>query len=106
MPGGLHRVLRLLDLAILVNHESRPDNADGLLAIEHFLAVGAIGVQHFMIRVAESGNVRPSRSANFASFAGLSGEIPITANPAAARLDRLSRKSHASFVQPGVIAAG
>src|SRR5215469_4951535 len=53
-----------------------------------------------------SGKLRPSRSRNFASFTGLSGEIPITAKPAAARLARLSRKSHACFVQPGVIAAG
>ena len=53
-----------------------------------------------------SGKFSPSRSRNFASFAGASGEIPSTAIPDAARLARLSRKSHASFVQPGVIAAG
>ena len=34
------------------------------------------------------------------------GEMPITAIPASFSSARLSRKSHACFVQPGVIAAG
>ena len=53
-----------------------------------------------------SGNVSDSASRNFASFSGLSGEIPMTSKPASLSVPRLSRKSHACFVQPGVIAAG
>src|SRR5690349_15399452 len=53
-----------------------------------------------------SGNVTPSRSRNFASLAGLSGEIPSTAYPWACSESSESRKSHACLVQPGVIAAG
>src|SRR5204862_6067964 len=41
-----------------------------------------------------------------ASLAGWSGEMPRTVMPAEFRLARLSRKSQASLVQPGVIAAG
>ncbi|SKY68028.1 Uncharacterised protein [Mycobacteroides abscessus subsp. abscessus] len=52
------------------------------------------------------GNVRPSASANLASFSGLSGEIPTTAIPCPSSSARLSRKSHACLVQPGVDAAG
>jgi len=43
---------------------------------------------------------------NAASFAGWSGEIPITSNFASASLSRAALKSTASIVQPGVIAAG
>ena len=50
--------------------------------------------------------VRPSRSRNLASLGGASGEIPSTVTPAAASEAMLSRKSHASLVHPGVIAAG
>ncbi len=53
-----------------------------------------------------SGKVRPSLSRNFASLAGLSGEIPTTSRPAPLSSSRLSRKSHACLVQPGVLAAG
>ncbi len=53
-----------------------------------------------------SGNVSPSASRNFASFAGLSGEIPTTSRPASPSSARLSRKSQACLVQPGVLAAG
>src|SRR6185312_7093608 len=53
-----------------------------------------------------NGKVRPSLSRNLASFAGLSGEMPSTSRPAPFNSARLSRKSQASLVQPGVPAAG
>ena len=53
-----------------------------------------------------SGKVSDSASRNLASFGGLSGEMPTTANPASFSSARLSRKSQACLVQPGVDAAG
>ncbi|SHU63385.1 Uncharacterised protein [Mycobacteroides abscessus subsp. abscessus] len=53
-----------------------------------------------------SGKFTPSRSRNLASFSGLSGEMPMTSRPASLSSARLSRKSHACLVQPGVMAAG
>ena len=47
-----------------------------------------------------------SASLNSASRAGASGETPITVTSCAASRVMLSRKSHACFVHPGVIAAG
>ena len=55
---------------------------------------------------ASSGNVSCCASRNFASFSGLSGEMPTTSIPAPSSEARLSRKSQASLVQPGVMAAG
>src|SRR5882757_796498 len=53
-----------------------------------------------------SGNVSPSASRNLASFAGLSGEMPMTSRPPSLSWARLSRKSQACLVQPGVDAEG
>ncbi len=53
-----------------------------------------------------SGKVNCSASRNLASLAGLSGEMPTTSMPAPSRSAKLSRKSQACLVQPGVLAAG
>ena len=50
--------------------------------------------------------VNESRSRNFASLAGESGEMPSTSYPWAYSDDSESVKSQACLVQPGVIAAG
>ena len=52
------------------------------------------------------GNVKWSRSRNRMSLSSGSFETPSTVNPRELRRARLSRKSQASVVQPGVIAAG
>ena len=57
-------------------------------------------------RRSAAGTSCPSASRNFTSLAGVSGLIPRTSRPPPSRSVRLSRKSQACFVHPGVEAAG
>ena len=75
-------------------------------AVQLLLPVGAVGRGH---RVSGSeSSTRSSASAlrNRASLSGSSGEMPSTVYPAPSSPVRAAVKSHASVVQPGVMAAG
>src|SRR6185437_7887368 len=51
VAGGLDAVLGLLQPAVRAYHERGPDHADGGLAVQHLLTVGAVGLEHLALRV-------------------------------------------------------
>ena len=93
VAGGLDAVHGLLDGAVRVDHERGPDHADGGLAVELLLAVGAISLERGVIRIRESdrrGRCGPPNP-GFASLKGWSGEMPSTVMPAEFRLSPAAR---------------
>src|SRR5450631_1174277 len=53
VPSGLDAVTGLLDLAVRSDDERRPDHPDGLLAVHHLLAVGAVSLEHHAVGVGQ-----------------------------------------------------
>ena len=53
MPGGLDVVLRVGDLALLVDDERRADHALNGLAVHLLLAVRAVGRQHLAVGIGQ-----------------------------------------------------
>ena len=106
VTSGLDVVLRDGDLALLVDDERRADDALHGFAVHRFFAERAPRGQDLAVGVGQQRERQLSASRNLASFSGLSGEMPTTSRPAPLSSARLSRKSQACLVQPGVDAAG
>ena len=107
VPGGRDVVLRHRDLALLVDDERRADDALNGLAVHRLLAEGAPGREHLAVGVGQQREGQLlGRRGTWRASSGLSGEMPTTSSPASLSSARLSRKSHACLVQPGVDAAG
>lgn len=92
---------------ITINHKSRTNHTLINLAIQLLLTIRAIQTMHSQI------SIRQQRKRQIIALAEsdelvqrILRYVPITVNPREERRARLSRKSQASVVQPGVIAAG
>lgn len=91
---------------ITINHKSRTNHTLINLAIQLLLTIRAIQTMHSQISIRQQRKRQIIALAESDELVQRILRMPITVNPREERRARLSRKSQASVVQPGVIAAG
>lgn len=106
VAGGLDVVLRDDDLSVFIDDEGGPDHPLHRLAIHLLLPVGTPGRQHLAVGIRQQRKRQALGIAERSELLRLVGEIPTTLRPAVVKSPRLSRKSQACLVHPGVEAAG
>ena len=106
VSGGAHVVEREFDGAVGTDEEGGADHAFDDFAVVLFLPKGTPFFEHVFVGVGEQGKGEVVFLAEGTSLSTVSGEMPTTSIPRSLSCVRLSRKSQASVVHPGVLARG